>query len=217
MKRLVVAAVMLIPQMATAAEMTFNIGKTKSGDEFLIADGSISDLTPYLLGAMVASGRWKDKVILLNSKGGSVVSALEMGRIIRGQGMATMVKPGDFCLSACAYMFLGGDERFVPKGAVLGMHRFRFGNDEADKKTLTNEAQSLSGSLIEYFVEMGVSAEALAAAMRAGPDDMYVFTQDEMQKYRITFERTRSASAAPCIPAYFQDPLGLYKDQPRCN
>lgn len=216
MKRLA-AAIMLLPQMAGAADMTFDIGKTKSGDEFLIADGSISDLTPYLLNAILSSGRWKDGLVVLNSKGGSVVSALAMGRILREQGMATMVKPGDICMSACAYLFLGGDERFVPKGAALGMHRFRFSNDEADKKTLTNEAQSLSGALIEYFVEMGISPEALAAAMRAKPEDMYVFSQEEMQRYRITFEHGQPAMAKPCIPAYFQDPLGLYKNEPRCK
>ena len=217
MKRLIAAAIILLPQIASAAEMTFDIGKTKSGDEFLVADGSISDLTPYLLNAMVASGRWKGGLLVLNSKGGSVVSALAMGRIIREQGMATMVKPGDICMSACAYLFLGGDERFAPKGAALGMHRFRFGNDDADKKTLTNEAQSLSGALIEYFVEMGISPEALAVAMRAAPEDMYVFSQEEMQSYRITYEHDQSTAAKSCIPASFQDPLGLYKNEPRCK
>ena len=46
--------------------------------------------------------------IILNSPGGSVQDALELGRIIRNSGWQTEMRENDICYSACPYLLAAG-------------------------------------------------------------------------------------------------------------
>ena len=60
-------------------------------------------------------------VVLLDSQGGYVIASMELGRVFRRIGAATVV--ANQCLSACVYAFMGGVKRVAPRGALLGIHR----------------------------------------------------------------------------------------------
>jgi len=61
-------------------------------------------------------------VVLLNSEGGSVAPALEMGRTIRLKGLSTSVPPDTLCASACALIWLAGSPRFLNETSHIGFH-----------------------------------------------------------------------------------------------
>ncbi len=57
-----------------------------------------------------------------SSKGGSVLDAISIGRLIRLKNFATVVVDGDRCASACALAWLGGTRRFMGRTALIGFH-----------------------------------------------------------------------------------------------
>ncbi|UVK38735.1 hypothetical protein LHFGNBLO_000013 [Mesorhizobium sp. AR10] len=54
---------------------------------------------------------WPRIVVELNSSGGSYQSGLDLALLFRRLGLATVVRSGDHCFSACALAFLGGTQR----------------------------------------------------------------------------------------------------------
>ena len=59
----------------------------------------------------------------LNSPGGRASSGAMLYDAIEAQGhVSTDVAPGQFCLSACAYLWLAGHARTVADRALLGFH-----------------------------------------------------------------------------------------------
>jgi hypothetical protein len=75
--------------------------------------------------------------VLLNSGGGSERDGLEIGRIIRRQGLSTRIPAGASCASACADAFLGGVARRVEPGGRYGIHMPTIaGNPETVQKVL---------------------------------------------------------------------------------
>ena len=51
---------------------------------------------------------------ILNSPGGSVQDALELGRALRLKGIETEMREGDICYSACPYLLAAGVTHSVP-------------------------------------------------------------------------------------------------------
>lgn len=154
----------------------------------VIESGLAADIAPLLVDA---------STVFLNSPGGNLQEAIEVGRLIRQSGMRTAIgaldssdfdefdRPVDFpengiCESACAYLFMGGSERTISNGR-LGLHRFY----SSERGLSSDEAQLLSGVLVEYLVEMGVDARVFLAASRESASGMYYLTEDEGLEYDV--------------------------------
>lgn len=136
--------------------------------------------------------------VYLNSPGGDLQEALKLGRLIRKAGKKTIIgslagvdtfegtnRPIDFpengrCESACAYAFMGGQERRLGSGR-LGLHRFY----STERGLTSDEAQFLSGLLVEYMVEMGIDARLFLAASKEGAEGMYYVSEAEALDYAI--------------------------------
>lgn len=136
--------------------------------------------------------------VFLNSPGGDLQEAIEIGRLIRKSGKRTNVgsidgiktrtfdnKPDEFpkngvCESACAYMFVGGEQRSLESGK-LGFHRFYSTGRGID----SDEAQIISGILVAYLVEMGVDARLFLAASKEGAEGMYHVSYEEALEYSV--------------------------------
>ena len=136
--------------------------------------------------------------VYLNSPGGDLQEALKLGRLIRKAGKQTIIgslagvatfegtnRPINFpekgrCESACAYAFMGGQERQLGSGR-LGLHRFY----STERGLTSDEAQFLSGLLVEYMVEMGVDARLFLAASKEGAEGMYYVSEAEALDYSI--------------------------------
>lgn len=69
----------------------------------------------------------KVKRIELNSLGGNTSWALDVAKKIQLLGKATVLPEGNFCASACVYLFAAGKERIADKASWLGIHGARLG------------------------------------------------------------------------------------------
>jgi hypothetical protein len=65
--------------------------------------------------------------IELNSLGGNHTWALEVAKKIQLLGKTTVLPEGNFCASACVYLFAAGKERLAGKETWLGVHGARLG------------------------------------------------------------------------------------------
>jgi hypothetical protein len=64
-----------------------------------------------------------DAVVILNSRGGYIVPAINIGRMVRDRGFSTLVTvPTGPCASSCTYIWLAGRHSIVQRNSILAFH-----------------------------------------------------------------------------------------------
>ncbi|MFG6530973.1 MULTISPECIES: hypothetical protein [unclassified Sulfitobacter] len=122
--------------------------------------------------------------IYLNSPGGSVRDALELGRHLRGEGLDTALREGDICYSACPYLLAAGQERSVPESASVGVHQHYFGESTIlPAFVAVEDIQRGQGEVMRYLDDMGVDPLVMQHALVTPPDEIYVLLPEELRRY----------------------------------
>lgn len=127
------------------------------------ADGEIVVGDGDRLEAVIGQNHLHDRTMMhINSPGGNVLAALDLGRAIRRHklGINVVGKTGDECISACTLVYMGGLFRWMPLKATYGIHRF-FTKQGVTVADPIAEAQIVSGQIAAYLVEMGISGNFL--------------------------------------------------------
>ena len=91
--------------------------------------------------------------VVLDSPGGSIKSAINIGTAIRGNHLSTLVMPSQSCASSCALILHGG----VCKMATgeVGIHRTRYGDDPIPLNEVKAEVRNNHQDIDRYLTEMG--------------------------------------------------------------
>lgn len=153
--------------------------------------------------------------IVFHSSGGELGPALELGRIIRANGMRTAVgftyNPREdaasidydtiivegTCESSCAWAFMGGVGRTVRNDedwtteriGRIGIHQFYQENELLRQPEIV---QSAMGELLFYLVEMGIDPGILGPMSTVLPDEMYYLSAQELNEFNVENTLTRS-------------------------
>jgi hypothetical protein len=126
----------------------------------------------------------------LAGKGGDLLEGIRIGNLLREYDIATVVRDGDVCLSACALIFLGGTathawpaalpSRSLEIGGQLGFHNFTLNtgalqNDaRATRGDATTRAFSLARQgaalMMRYALDMGVEPDFFATLIGQPPE-----------------------------------------------
>lgn len=118
---LLVAAV--VPR---AEAMTFSTVTRADGLRIVLAEGSVGDGDAERLRVALRSADRDHagfKVMALDSPGGAIVEAFAMVDVMDREKVATVVRPGATCASACAQvLFLSGGHRTIEGDGRLGLH-----------------------------------------------------------------------------------------------
>jgi hypothetical protein len=125
-------------------------------------------------------------MVYLDSPGGDVAAALEIGRILRREGMSATVERGAHCMSACVFVLAGAEKRRID-GAV-GIHRPRkvdIPNEPIDPSKVIKEYEDSSDTERIYLKEMGVSTTLVDEMLRFEPDNIRVLTRPELEKFGL--------------------------------
>ena len=202
---------------AARAEMTFRltpvVDAARCGARCplaIVADGEIVDSTPDSFLAFVQSNAGAGDVrsiVLLNSPGGKVVASMELGRVFRKVGAATIVAravsddagqgrlASGRCFSACVYALMGGRKRVVPAQSVVGIHRMFAVEGGADPaggggaRGRRFDDGGMRGVLARYSTAMGVSRDLINVAEQTPTDSIHVLSAQEVARWRLGSSR----------------------------
>ena len=177
---------------ALAKPMTFSLGKNGR----LIATGMIAPGSAGAFAAEVNARGEYIKTVVLNSPGGSVNDALEIGRLIRTKGFATEVEKEKICVSSCPLVFVGGVKRAAGANAIIGVHQvFAPDSAEAARHDTMSEAQRVSARCQRYLADMGVDLKMWVHAMETPKDRLFIFPASELRELNIVTPANVAANA----------------------
>ncbi len=184
---------------ATSEPMTFYLagnGGNCVGCEWVAAQGEITSDTPEVFQRFVEE-HGSPYHLVLHSPGGSLLAGIRLGELIRETGATTMIGetvsmgaeygnaketvPG-VCASACAFAFMGGQERYVDDLDQLGVHQFYSADDTAVDSEIV---QALVGYSLIHTLRMGIDAGVIVAASGTSPDDIHWFSQEELVAFGL--------------------------------
>ena len=175
--------------------------------QVISAQGQIDDGTAQsLLDFLRQNGGGARRILLLDSPGGHVQAAMELGATIRRLGIAVVVaRPGGeraydgnlppgICYSACVYALMGGKKRVVPPQSRVGVHRmFNYSSNFSFADGFVSERYLDDGEmrrrLSRYSQSMGVSPAVIELAEHTSPDYLRVLTPGEIARWRLAAQR----------------------------
>jgi len=181
---------------------------------WISAVGAITSDTARDFDDFAAHNNIQGATLVIDSEGGSVIAALALGRAIRRFDMTTTVgktivlssngdepraelSPNASCESMCAFLLLGGAQRYVPPQAHVLVHMIWLGDKRQGAQEASYTADELGlvqrdiGSIARYTVEMGGSIELLETALRVPPwKPMYELATEEIHRMRLTTMET---------------------------
>jgi len=130
-----------------------------------------------------------NRQIHLNSKGGDLNAALEIGKLIRTHDLTTVVL--DECFSSCVIAFAGGVwrsavvEAFGVPFAKIGIHR-PFSTGQATSVAERRKEFGILAELVKTFLrEGGVSERLWEDMVRIPPEHMRLLSQEEALDYGL--------------------------------
>jgi ATP-dependent protease ClpP protease subunit len=137
-----------------------------------------------LMVGLLKSGRQKiaGNTVWLASNGGDIDAGMELGRLLRDRGVYTLVGKNDQCMSACVFVFMGGERRSV--AGRLGIHRpfFPYTYETPDRQA---RFRHLTKVLREYIDELDFPASLYEAVMLVPPESIQILTPGELKTYYL--------------------------------
>jgi hypothetical protein len=195
------------PDWGPAKAMTLT-KRDVDGMRVLVAEGIVDATLPQRLRAAIEG----DELIVeiwLRSRGGDAHAGNEAGKVIRSfPGMVTRIPAGWTCFSACNFVFMGGQPRFVDEGGTFMVHMFTHTGDResiflaaeegtAETVRLIADIEQASALLAtednDFLIRMGVSRKLLTDIMykqqavrtEDNPTTRYCLSQEEVRRYNV--------------------------------
>ena len=136
--------------------------------------------------------RGKDSYIVnthvkLNSPGGSVRDAIELGRIFRKERLLADVS-GAQCDSACVLVYAGAVVRYGRyTGGKIGIHQpyYEVPKDELNPDTFRKEYSAMLDELRAYFREMNVAERLADEMLKTSPREMRYLNPSEQDRFGL--------------------------------
>lgn len=162
---------------AAADEKTFGpFGVDSNHPDVITLNGEI-DVNSALNFRRALQAAPNAKLISLNSPGGNVQMGLLIADDIHQRKLTTYIAKQSKCLSACSFIFLAGDERKVD--GSLGVHQI-----SSDSPDLVG-AQLAISDILDMLNRFGTPMDVIQIMFRTPPNDMHVFTQEEVERYKL--------------------------------
>lgn len=166
------------PSAASAA----NVSDTElDGVGLILIDGDITsdDVEKF----RQISIKYRDAFVTLNSDGGALLPAIEIGKIIKVTGYDTVVPGGAVCASSCALIWTAGATRWLSPDGQVGFHAsYRDNNGRLEESGVAN---ALVGN---YLTLLNLPSNAIVFATSAPPDRILWLTKENKISAGIGFE-----------------------------
>ena len=124
----------------------------------------------------------------VDSPGGRVFAAMEIGRRLRSAGASISVGEGAACVSSCVFLLMGAVERRVSDGAWVGIHRPSLresGRASGDNGGQDAVVDAMAEGIRLYAEQMNVPRGIVDEMMSIPSDRVKRLTRQELAEYGI--------------------------------
>lgn len=170
---------LLVPAAAGSATIKHEaLGK---GVELIVISGDIAAGDEQEFKRLAV--QYDTAVVALDSPGGQLLPAIEIGKAIHLREFGTLVTGNGSCASACALIWIAGAHRFLTPGAMVGFHASYLEANGA--RTESGVANALVG---RYLTQLELPERAIIFATSASPDSIKWLKASDEATSGITFE-----------------------------
>ena len=120
----------------------------------------------------------------VDTQGGEVFAAMEIGRLLRSEQASISVREGASCISACVFLLMGAVERSVSDGARVGIHRLSLRATPAASRDDALVDAMAEGVLL-YAEQMNVPRAIVDEMMSIPADRVELLTPQQLARYGI--------------------------------
>jgi len=181
-------AALAMPATASAAE--FEHQTLDDGSEAILILGDIEPGDEEAFRQLTI--QYPDATVALDSDGGALVPALEIGRLVRLRNYTTVVLDDGRCVSSCALIWIAGSRRVLSTTASLGFHASYL--DEGGVKVESGAANALVG---HYLSQLSLSQDAVLFATLAPPTEVAWLNVSNRNRAGIAFETFEAEANSP--------------------
>lgn len=181
----IIAFVALVMATVTAEDVRsaeFNEIPSNDGTEIIITiEGEIKSGDDEKFRAIAA--KHSKAIVFLNSEGGAIVPAMDIGRTVKLRGYKTVVSDTDSCASACALIWVSGSQRVLFEGGAVGFHASYLDTDGTRLET------GLGNALVgRYLTQLGFGEKTVIFATLAPPDKVLWLNDETVSMSGIDFD-----------------------------
>ncbi len=188
---LTLAALAVIPEPASAVVEHATLAR---GAEAIVISGDILDGDDTRFAAL--SRQYPGAVVYLESAGGALQPAIEIGKLLHARHHATAVLDGSTCTSACALIWIAGTPRYLGREAHLGFHASYY--DAGGRLVETGVGNAMVG---HYLAQLDLSEDAAVFATIASPYEINWLNADNSAEADIPFASPPATLPVPHYPA----------------
>ena len=163
------------------------------GRVYLARDGGVTSIVIYgrispetESAFTAAAARNRGARVILNSGGGSLMPALNIGRQIRENRMQTHVPDSSGCFSACSLIWLAGTERHIGLGARIGFHA-AYVAQQGGPGQVSSSGNAVIGA---YLSRLGYNDGAIRLFTAAPPNQIVVVKPNQFQQNGVAVRQT---------------------------
>lgn len=122
----------------------------------------------------------------LNSKGGDVDAAIQIGRHLRRLSAIAAVVGADECLSACVFVLAGATQRLLSDTAAIGIHRpYLIRTDLREYSAVQKDHTRLAATAKSFLEDMNLPTSLYDAMMRVPPESMRLLKRQELAGFGL--------------------------------
>jgi hypothetical protein len=129
-----------------------------------------------------------DLRIDVDSQGGEVFAAMQIGRILREERASIAIRNGASCISSCVLLLMGAVERNVSEAARIGIHRPSLGaSGRGGPKEVGEDAivDTMAEQLALYAQQMNVPRKIVDEMMSIPADRLRLLRPSDLAAYGL--------------------------------
>jgi hypothetical protein len=177
--------------LLVAARADFKIVKHTDTELTLLISGTITQTDAKALQELSADMEHDYLTVYLDSKGGDVIAAMQIGRLIRKYEATTLIGLDDEdalrdplrdanCYSSCALIFIAGVLRLSL--GQLGLHRPYLASVPQSRQAVEKQVPLMLSGIKQYITEMGITDNFYEQMVNTEPSQMVIYNSDNYVK-----------------------------------
>jgi len=119
------------------------------------------------------------KEIKINSHGGLVSTAMQLGSYIYENKWDTGVDKEMYCFSACGFVYFAGRNKSLQGKALVGLHRPYLSSVEDTEKSI----RKTKGNYISYWNYIHASKSVYDEMMEINRDSLFILDRNNINDY----------------------------------